>query len=227
MGFVCTMLAAVGGTYWLYTESDLSVGTVELGQSERTTGAIQASLGPNWSVTRRRDTIAVRKDTTVDVIFTVCLPPMTRDGYKEYCRKQNVEIVARFAPRMSAEEYERLALENRTTARAIEDFKQNRLKDVRQTKPQDMDDLSSYYAPETDDEKARIGEFRTLLKTLPKHTLPNFYTDECSVYMTTSLRDGFAVFHVEDAAAYAKTWVTIAAQFRPYSDTAQPFWAFE
>src|SRR5205823_5440793 len=134
-----------------------------------------------------------------------------------------IEITVRVCPPISPVEYHKMLQENRDTARAIDEFEQTKLRHLRTMKPSDHKDRSSYYYPESPVDKALVAEFRDFIKSLPTHQLPNYYTDDSSIYVGTSLPDLHALYEREQEAECIKVWKITVSLFQPYPDPECPF----
>jgi hypothetical protein len=126
----------------------------------------------NWSIELRGNEIIVRRKQPVKMVRTFPNAPPgddkpTPDGEKP------IQFVLRFAPKMSLDEYDRLAAENAASAKEY-DRLERAINDVAHK----FDD----YVAANPEQQARLDAFHTAVAKLPHHTLPELYTTDHSVY---------------------------------------------
>ena len=223
LAFGCILVVGFGGllVYLFYPEPPLD--PVQMREIDRVTAHLRSNLPDGWSVATKREVISVRRTEPVDFLPTVALPTTDHEGYKNFCRKNQLEITVRVCPRIGPSDYDRMVRENQQTARAIEEFVRTKLSHIPASKPTDSSDRSTYFRPETPEDKALLADFRSFIKSLPHRELPNFYTEECSIYMKTSMVGWTMVFYSEQNADCLNVWDIIASLFKPHPDTENPF----
>lgn len=125
----------------------------------------------NWTVERKDDELVLRRTKPVAMVreFPNAMPdskPVT-DG------ERAIRFVLRFGPKISFDEYDRLAAVNEASAKEYD-----RLRGALNL-PHKFDD----FLATTPEEKKRLEEFRAATAKLPRHTLPDLYTLDHSVYV--------------------------------------------
>ncbi len=124
----------------------------------------------DWSVEFQGNEITVRRSKPVAMVR---VPPNSFEGEKPSADgERTIRFVLRFAAPMSMDEYERLAAVNAASA-----LEYDRLVDAVRL-PHKFDDFSAT----TPEEKKRLEEFRAAAAKLPRHTLPDLYTPDHSIY---------------------------------------------
>lgn len=132
----------------------------------------------DWSVERQENDITVRRVKPVAMArVEINAPhrdkPIPPIPYGE----QTIKYVLRFAPKMSMDEYERLAAVN-----ADSEKEQDRLFSALRLTNKGINEVIA----STPDEKKRLAEFRATIAKLPRHALPDFYTPDYSIYFLRS-----------------------------------------
>jgi hypothetical protein len=164
---------------------------------QKWTARVAKAVGrDNWSVEVRGSEISVRRNQPVKIVRVLANPaPDTKpipDG------ERTVRFVLRFAPKMSADEYDRLAVVN-----AASEKEYDRLR-----RAVGLSYKFDEFIATTPEEKERVRAFREAVAKLPRHTLPDLYTPDHSVYLLQS-GDGWSSPADE----------TVAAECRDVEDT--------
>jgi hypothetical protein len=124
----------------------------------------------NWSVEVRGNEITVRRSKPV---MMARVPINAPEGTKPSLDgERTIRIVLRFGPKMSMDEYDRLAAVN-----AASDKEQDRLEQAL-----GMTHKFHEFVATTPEEKERLRAFRAAVAKLPWHSLPDMYTPDHSVY---------------------------------------------
>lgn len=175
--FVLVTLAAVAGSTaaadpWKLPDAD----------GQRWVARVRKAVSRNeWSVERKENDIAVRRIKPVPMTRVQINAAMTSVHDKPkppfIYGEHTVKYVLRFAPKMSMDEYERLATVNFESER-----EQDRLFLALRFPNKGIDNVIAT----TPDEKKRLEEFRATVAKLPRHTLPDFYTPDYSIFFLQS-----------------------------------------
>jgi hypothetical protein len=174
---------------------------------------IQAFARDGWKATLRGNEIVLAREQPVRFVRVLpnappqdpnapqVEPPLERGTYR---------LTLRFAPRMSLDEYERLAAIN-----AASEKEQDRLHRAVKL-PNKFDD----FIATTEEEKKRLADYRAAVAKLPRHDLPDFYTDDYSLRLFTP-GDGWQVVYDEPVLAECNEMEeTLARAFGVYSPLA-------
>jgi hypothetical protein len=172
--FVLVTLAAVAGSTaaadpWKLPDAD--------GQKlvARVTRVISRD---EWSVERQENDITVRRIKPVAMARVQINAPVQFEPRPPIlCGEQTIKYVLRFAPKMSMNEYERLAVVNATSEK-----ERHRLFDALKLTNKGFNDVIAT----TPDEMKRLAEFRATVAKLPRHTLPDYYTTDYSIFFLQS-----------------------------------------
>ncbi|MBA4062373.1 MAG: hypothetical protein C0501_01455 [Isosphaera sp.] len=135
-----------------------------------------------WSVGLNGNEITVRRDKPVGVVDN---PPngtwrFQPEGKAD--REREVRFVLRFAPKLSADEYDRLAAVNAASEKEADKLF-GTVRDI----PHKFDD----FLAKTADEKERVRAYREAVAKLPHHDLPDLYTPDHSIFFH-STEDGWS-----------------------------------
>jgi hypothetical protein len=131
---------------------------------------VKALARDGWTVELRGNDIIVRRSKSVAMERIVPNAPL--NGKPMPDGERAIQFVLRFAPKMSMDEYERLAAVN-----AASDKEYHRLHSAVGL-PHKFDDFIATTAAE----KKRVEEFRAAVAKLPRHDLPDLYTPDHSIY---------------------------------------------
>jgi hypothetical protein len=135
---------------------------------------IKALTRDGWSVTLQGNEITIRRSRPVAMVRVL---PNPAPGAKPIPDgERTIKFVLRFAPRMSMDEYERLAAVNAASAKEYDQL--HRAVGL----PHKFDD----FIARTPEEKKRVEVFRAAVAKLPRHTLPDLYTPDHSIYLLHS-----------------------------------------
>lgn len=148
-------------------------GKLSVAEGKRWADRIEKAIGrDDWSVERKDDEIVLRRNKPVAVV--VEFPDSPPDSKPQQNGKQTVRYVLRFGPKISFDEYDRLAAINEAASKEYEELR--RAVDL----PHKFD---QFYA-KTPEEKKRVEDFRKAVAKLPRHIMPDLYTLDHSVYVT-------------------------------------------
>jgi hypothetical protein len=125
-----------------------------------------------WTVTARGNEATVKRDKPVLMVVTAPNEPPAQVGQKPREERRVIRFVLRFAPRMSLEEYERLAAINDSSTKEYERLKRN------VGLPHKFDQ----FIATTDEEKERLKSFEAAVAKLPHHSLPDMYSPDDSIF---------------------------------------------
>jgi hypothetical protein len=126
--------------------------------------------GDRWTVELRGNEITVRRNQPVKMVRSV---PNSNDDKPMPDEERIIRFVLRFAPKMSLDEYDRLAAENAASAKEYERLERG-VDDIGHK----FDDFIAITAKEQD----RVDAFHAAVAKLPHHTLPELYTTDHSIY---------------------------------------------
>jgi hypothetical protein len=131
---------------------------------------VKAVVRDGWSVELGGNEITVRRSEPVAVVRVL---PNSAPGAKPTPDGERpIKFALRFAPKMSMDEYERLAAENAASEREYDRLRRA------VGLPHKFDD----FVATTPEEKKRVEEFRAAVAKLPRHALPDLYTPDHSIY---------------------------------------------
>jgi hypothetical protein len=149
----------------------------------------------NWTVTLRGNEITVRRDKPVAVVVVRPNEPARPPGYKpKPSGEATARYVLRFAPKMSADEYDRLAAVNGESEKEYDRL--HRAVGL----PHKFDD----FIATTPEEQERVRRFREAVAKLPRHDLPDFYTPDYSVFFLTWSDGGLSWSYPHDENVLAE-----------------------
>jgi len=131
---------------------------------------VKAVSRDGWSVELQGNEITVRRPRPV--AMAPVLPNSAPNARPTPDGERTIKFILRFAPKMSMDEYERLAAVN-----AASEKEYDRLHWAVGL-PHKFDD----FIATTPEEKKRVEEFRAEVAKLPSHTLPDLYTPDHSIY---------------------------------------------
>lgn len=154
-------IAADPPTEWKLPEAD----------GQKWAARIQKAVSQdNWSVEVRGNEITVRRNKPVTMArLGPNAPPLAKphpDGEKV------IRFVLRFAPKMSMDEYDRLATVNAASEKEYE----------RLHRAVGLPHKFDQFIATTPEEKERVRAFRAAVEKLPRHTLPDLYTPDHGIY---------------------------------------------
>jgi hypothetical protein len=140
---------------------------------------VKAVSRDGWSVELQGNEITVRRSKPVAMVRV--LPNSADDDKPIPDGKRTIKFVLRFAPKMSMDEYERLAAVNAASEKEYD----------RLHRAVGLPHKFYEFLPTTPEEKKRVEEFRAAVAKLPRHTLPDLYTPDHSIYFLHS-KDGWS-----------------------------------
>jgi hypothetical protein len=183
---VVGMLAGVAGAAPLPAEWALSKA-----DGEKWVARVRKLTRDGWTVSLNGNEITIRRDKPVAVALVV---PNMAPGQKPLPDGEaTVRFVLRFAPRMPADEYDRLAAEN---AKSADEYgRLHRAVGL----PHKFDD----FIAKTDEEEERVRAFREAVAKLPRHDLPVLYAPDHSIFVVTA-DAGFSCRFPADEAVCAE-----------------------
>lgn len=207
-----------------YFYANPGIDPVQAPEIERILGQLRPTLSEGWKATAARDVITVRKTDSVAVFYDISLPGgITRERLKEFTRTEQLAITVKVCTRVEPEEYQRRVEINQETDLAIKAFEKNKLRALPRTKPNDDDDPWSHYNPKTPTDQALIAEFKAFIKSLPNYEMPNYYSDQHSYHVGSSLKVMYFLYESDEEAEYMATWDKITSLFRPHSNAQPPY----
>jgi hypothetical protein len=167
--------------------------TLPKADADKWVGRVRALIRDGWTVSARGNDIVIRRDKPVQFAQVEINAPPLPPG-KE--RRPNLEegvfqLTLRFAPRMTTDEYERLAAMNAASER-----ERDRLR-----RAVGVSHKFDQFLPSTPEEKERVRAYHEAVAKLPWHTLPDLYTPEYSICL---LRSGSGLSYVFDKPAAAE-----------------------
>jgi hypothetical protein len=125
----------------------------------------------NWSVEARGNEITVRRNKPVVMVRVL---PNPAPGAKPIPDgEKTIRFVLRFAPKMSVDVYDRLAAVNAASEKEYD----------RLQRAVGLSHKFDEFTATTPEEKERVRAFRAAVAKLPRHTLPDLYTPDHSVYL--------------------------------------------
>lgn len=165
-----------------------------------------------WTVTIKANDIILQRDKPVRFARIQVNAPFA-PGEKERTpdlREGRFRLTFRFAPKMSMDEYEKLAAEN-----AASDAEQDRLKRALGL-PHKFDD----FIARTPEEKRRLKGYREAVAKLKRHALPDLYSTDYSIFLVYG-HDGWSYVYDKDVAAECQNVEeTLLRYFGMYSPRA-------
>ena len=143
-------------------------------EGKRWAARVEKAAGrPGWTVAADGNDLVVSRRLPVAVsrvtINAAPNAPPTPDG------ERAVKFVLRFAPRLSMDEYERLAAANAESAREYD----------RLHRAVGLPHKFDAFIATTAEEKERVRAFRAAAAKLPHHRLPDLYTPDHSVSLVS------------------------------------------
>jgi hypothetical protein len=161
--------------------------------AEKWVGRVRQLTPEGWTVSARGNDVLVQRDKPVPFARAeVNAPPLPPGAVPPPAdlREGVYRLTLRFAPRMSYDEYEKLAAMN-----AASDRERERLQRALGL-PHKFDD----FIATTPEEKDRLQSYREAVKKLTWHTLPDLYTPDYSIFLFFS-HDGWSYVSDKKAAA--------------------------
>jgi hypothetical protein len=146
----------------------------------------------NWTVTVSGNEITVMRDKPAAFVYLA--PNSPANAQPMQAGERVVRYVLRFAPRMTTDEYEKLAAVNEAS-----DKEYDRLH-AEVKLPHKFDD----FIAKTPEEMARVKAFRDAVAKLPRHDLPELYTPEYSIYFFQTGDGGFGAMWIADEGVRAE-----------------------
>lgn len=151
----------------------------------------------SWSVKRDGDNFEIARTEQIEFLNYINGPRIPKDESAEERRerlkhsifKADLKIRLKFAPKLTMNEYERLAAINDESARQVEELRSG-LSDIRQK--------FDSYSSKNQEEVRRLRAFNAAVAKLPYHELPQLYCDEFSIHFAPG-------YHVSGVAPYDKT----------------------
>jgi hypothetical protein len=131
---------------------------------------VKAVVRDGWSVELRGNEITVRRDKPVAMVRVFANPAPDSQPIPD--GERTVRFVLRYSPKMSIEEYDRLAAVNAESAKEYDRL--HRAVGL----PHKFDD----FIATTPVDKERVRAFREAVAKLPRHDLPDLYTPDQSVF---------------------------------------------
>lgn len=150
----------------------------------------------NWSVELQGNEITVRR--TKPVAMARVLPNPTPGAKPIPDGERTIRFVLRFGPKLSLEEYDRLAAVNAASAKEYD----------RLHRAVGLSHKFDDFIARTPEEQERVRAFRAAVAKLPRHTLPDLYTLDHSIYLLHPW-DGWS----------SPADTTVAAECRDVQDT--------
>lgn len=156
---------------------------------QRWVDRIGKSVGrDNWAIERKGNEITVRR--TTPVAMTRMYPNAAPNTKPVQDGERMIQFVLRFAPKMSSDEYDRLAAVNEASEKEYD----------RLHRAVGLPHKFDQFIASTPEEKKRVAEFRSAVAKLPRHTLPDLYTPDHSLYFLHPW-DGWSSPEDEEVAA--------------------------
>jgi hypothetical protein len=218
-----TMVAAC------YFYANPGLDPVQAPEIERILHHLRVTPINGWKATAARDVITVRRNEPVAVFSDISLRSgLTREELKAYTRSRKLEITIKVCSRVQPEEYEQRVEVNRETEAAIQEFRRTKLGRVPRTKPNEDNDPWSHYHPETRGDRALITEFKSFIRSLPNYDMPNYYSEEHSYYVSSSVKVIYYLYDLDEEAEYLAAWNSITSLFKPHSNAQPPlqYWTY-
>ncbi len=184
---------------WKLTEADGHKWAARIGK---------AVAHDNWAVEVQGNEITVRRKAAVAMARV--LPNAAPNARPTPDGERTIRFALRFAPKMSADEYDRLAAVNAASEKEYDWL--HRAVGL----PHKFDD----FVATTPDEKERVRAFRGAVGRLPRHDLPDLYAPDHSIHFLHPW-DGFS-FPSDDAVAAEcrDVEVTLVRYFGVYDPAA-------
>jgi hypothetical protein len=136
---------------------------------------IERVLPEGWTVTHQDELLLVERNkpvTLTNLINAPAIPDATDRGELD-STTQTFRIRLKFAPRLSQDDYDKLAAENIATSAKVEQLRKS---------IEDIDHKFTQYVPATIEQKRRVAEYNSSVLKLPWHDLPDCYTTEQSIF---------------------------------------------
>jgi hypothetical protein len=160
MGFGTGGFAAEPAADWKMPKAD----------AEKWVARVKKLARDGWTVSLDGNEITVRRNKPTAFAYQ---PPNAMIGAKPLDGGQRtVRYVLRFAPKLTTDEYEKLAAVNETSDKEYD----------RLHRAVGLAHKFDDFIATTPEEKARVAAFREAVAKLPRHTLPDLYTPEYSVF---------------------------------------------
>jgi hypothetical protein len=128
---------------------------------------------PGWSVTAQGNEFVIQRGQPAAMQMTPDNGPMVQEPLHVPAGESKLRLVLRFGPKMSMDEYDRLA--------AINDASEHEREQLRARYHLIKFDDST---PPRPDESKNVQEYREAAKKFPRQVLPDFYTPDYSIYYT-------------------------------------------
>jgi hypothetical protein len=180
--------------------------------AEKWAKRIRGLARDGWTVTIKDNDIILQRDKPVRFARIQVNAPFA-PGEKERTpdlREGRFRLMFRFAPRMSMDEYEKLAAEN-----AASDAEHDRLKRALGLPHKFEDFIAS-----TPEEKRRLKDYREAVARLKRHTLPDLYSTDYSIFLVYGHNDWSYVYDKDVAAECQDVEETLLRYFGMYSPRA-------
>jgi hypothetical protein len=201
------LLVLCGGRSW--TADPQPVWKLPKEDGEKWVKRLRDAVGrDNWTITMKGNEIAVQRDKPTAF---VSMPPNSAPESKPIpAGEKTVRYVLRFAPKMTVEEYERLAAVNAASEKEYDRL--NRAVRL----PHKFDD----FIAKTPEEEARVKAFREAVAKLPRHDLPDLYAPDNSIFFCQT-GDGWSWVEDKDVSAECRdVEQTLLRYFGMYSPAA-------
>ena len=174
---------------------------------------IQGLARDGWTVTIKDNDIILQRDRPVRFARVQANAPGLAAGEKERTpdlHEGRFRLTFRFAPKLSMDEYEKLAAEN-----AASDAEQDRLRRAVGL-PHKFDDFIAV----TPEEKRRLKDYREAVAKLKRHALPDLYSTDYSIFLLYG-HDGWSYVYDKDVEAECRdVEETLLRYFGMYSPRA-------
>jgi hypothetical protein len=150
-------------------------------------GQLKSRLPPGWSVTRTETGVAIRRRTPLTLYNPVSLPPPPQhDAFVEkdkYQHDYGLTLICK--PDIPLKELKRQERENAKTDAEIQKMEDN------------MREFwgKGSYEPQTPKQRELYQDYKTKLKKLPYHVLPDGRFGDSLVYVESSFPNGYVMFY--------------------------------
>jgi hypothetical protein len=133
-----------------------------------------------WSVSIKEDSIVLSRRKPIQWQYYEINGPgraANEPPPKPRLHEGVYRLTLKFGPKVSMQEYERLAADNAATRKEHDRLERN---------VADIDHKFDQYIASTDDEKKRLADFRAAEAKLKWHDLPDLYCEDFSIRLLTS-----------------------------------------
>lgn len=154
------------------------------GSAQRWVHRIEKLIPPGWKVSRRSDWLLIEREKPVDLTNVINAPAAVANRDARVAdpatHSHPYQIRLRFGPRLSQDEYDRLAVENAASTVQAEKLRESL---------NGINHKFNQYVPETAEQRQLIETYNMAVGKLPWSDLPDCYTTDDSIYYASGWPD--------------------------------------